>query len=165
MRFTVKYTTPAGDILLKDWEGVSAEDVAGRVLAEGIPQGFPVDAQIRQFLLEFSEWEGFIETESLARSRRAVAESVPGFPLLVLLAAEKDSPGVLPADHHEHGLGFRKTGQVPKITVEAERVVRVAVAHALWRGGNDGDAVADAFEQGGTAFGEMFVAHVFCLNC
>ncbi|HWQ08757.1 MAG TPA: type II secretion system F family protein, partial [Holophaga sp.] len=42
MRFTVKYTTPAGDILLKDWEGVSGEDVAGRVLAEG---GFPLEVK------------------------------------------------------------------------------------------------------------------------
>lgn len=42
MRFTVKYTTPAGDILLKDWEGVSEEDVAGRVLAEG---GFPLEVK------------------------------------------------------------------------------------------------------------------------
>ena len=42
MRFTVKYTTKAGDVLLRDWEGASQEEVAGRILAEGC---FPLEVQ------------------------------------------------------------------------------------------------------------------------
>ncbi len=42
MRFTVKYTTKAGEVLLRDFEGISAEDVRNRVLAEG---SFPMDVR------------------------------------------------------------------------------------------------------------------------
>jgi type IV pilus assembly protein PilC len=35
MRFTVKFTTPAGEILVRDYEGSTSEEVRGRVLAEG----------------------------------------------------------------------------------------------------------------------------------
>ena len=42
MRFTVKYTNRTGDVLLKDWEGVSAEDATERILAEG---SFPLDVK------------------------------------------------------------------------------------------------------------------------
>ena len=42
MRFAVKYTNRAGDVLLKDWEGASADEVAARVLAEG---SFPLEVK------------------------------------------------------------------------------------------------------------------------
>ena len=42
MRFTVKFTTRAGEILLKDYEGISADDVNQRVLAEG---HFPLEVK------------------------------------------------------------------------------------------------------------------------
>ncbi len=40
MRFTVKLTTPNGDILTRDFEAASADEVRSRVLSEG---GFPID--------------------------------------------------------------------------------------------------------------------------
>ena len=42
MRFTVKYTTKTGEVLLKDYEGVSAEEVTARILAEG---NFPLEVK------------------------------------------------------------------------------------------------------------------------
>ena len=40
MRFTVKFTNPAGEILTRDFEGHSQSEVKDRVLAEG---HFPMD--------------------------------------------------------------------------------------------------------------------------
>lgn len=40
MRFTVKLTSPNGEILTRDFEAASADEVRGRVLSEG---GFPID--------------------------------------------------------------------------------------------------------------------------
>lgn len=40
MRFTVKLTTPNGEILTRDFEAASADEVRGRVMSEG---GFPID--------------------------------------------------------------------------------------------------------------------------
>lgn len=40
MRFTVKLTTPNGDIQTRDFEAASADEVRSRVIAEG---GFPID--------------------------------------------------------------------------------------------------------------------------
>jgi type IV pilus assembly protein PilC len=42
MRYTVKFTTRAGDVLLRDYEGVSAEEIAAKVRAEG---GFPLEVK------------------------------------------------------------------------------------------------------------------------
>jgi len=42
MRFTVKFTTTAGEILVRDFEGHSAQEVRERVLAEG---HFPMDVK------------------------------------------------------------------------------------------------------------------------
>jgi type IV pilus assembly protein PilC len=42
MRFTVKFTTPAGEILTRDFEGHSQSEVKDRVLAEG---HFPMDVR------------------------------------------------------------------------------------------------------------------------
>ncbi len=42
MRFTVKYTTRAGEVLLRDYEGVSTDEVKARILAEG---SFPLEVK------------------------------------------------------------------------------------------------------------------------
>jgi type IV pilus assembly protein PilC len=42
MRFTVKYTTRTGEVLLKDYEGVSTAEVTARILAEG---SFPLEVK------------------------------------------------------------------------------------------------------------------------
>ena len=42
MRFTVKFTTSAGDILVRDFEGGTADDVRKKVMAEG---NFPMDVR------------------------------------------------------------------------------------------------------------------------
>jgi type IV pilus assembly protein PilC len=42
MRFTVKYTTRNGEVLLKDYEGSSVEDVSNQVLMEG---GYPLEVK------------------------------------------------------------------------------------------------------------------------
>ena len=42
MRYTVKFTTPAGEILMRDYDGRTTEEVRERVLAEG---HFPMDVR------------------------------------------------------------------------------------------------------------------------
>jgi type IV pilus assembly protein PilC len=42
MRFTVKYTTRAGEVLLKDFEGASADEIKAKILAEG---SFPMEVK------------------------------------------------------------------------------------------------------------------------
>jgi type IV pilus assembly protein PilC len=42
MRFTARYTTRSGEVLLRDYEGVSAEEVTARILAEG---SFPLEVK------------------------------------------------------------------------------------------------------------------------
>lgn len=42
MRFTVKFTTSAGEILVRDFEGASPDDVKARVMAEG---NFPMEVR------------------------------------------------------------------------------------------------------------------------
>ncbi|MBI4912636.1 MAG: type II secretion system F family protein [Acidobacteria bacterium] len=42
MRFSVKYTSPTGEILVRDFEAASAEEVRARVLAEG---AFPLEVK------------------------------------------------------------------------------------------------------------------------
>ena len=42
MRFTVKFTSPTGEVLVRDHEGVSADEVRQRVLAEG---NFPMEVK------------------------------------------------------------------------------------------------------------------------
>ena len=42
MRFTVRYTTKTGEILLRDCEGVSVDEVSSRILAEG---SFPLEVK------------------------------------------------------------------------------------------------------------------------
>ena len=42
MRFSVKFTSPTGEVLVRDHEGVSAEEVRQRVLAEG---NFPMEVK------------------------------------------------------------------------------------------------------------------------
>lgn len=42
MRFTVKFTSPTGEVLVRDHEGVNAEEVRQRVLAEG---NFPMEVK------------------------------------------------------------------------------------------------------------------------
>lgn len=45
MRFTVKFTTPSGEVLVRDLEGHSAEEVRQRVLGEG---SFPLEVKAAQ---------------------------------------------------------------------------------------------------------------------
>jgi len=42
MRFTVKFTTPTGDILVRDFEGATPDDVRKKVMTEG---NFPMDVR------------------------------------------------------------------------------------------------------------------------
>jgi hypothetical protein len=61
------------------------------VVAERMPQRTAVGDQFGKLLFEFLEGVGFVEAEGLARGVGAVAETVPDFALLVLLAAEEDA--------------------------------------------------------------------------
>ena len=72
MRFTVKYTTKTGEVLLKDYEGASAEEVSSRILTEG---SFPLEVKT--------------SGPSFQRSRAIKAESLIIFnqELLALLKA------------------------------------------------------------------------------
>src|SRR3546814_4642652 len=49
-----------------------------------------------------------------------------------------------PGHQHQYRLGFGKTGQVQQVGVLPVRVVRVAAAHALGRGGQDQDRVVSS---------------------
>lgn len=72
MRFTVKYTTPTGEVLLKDLEGESTDDVSARVLGEGC---YPLEVKAA--------------ARSLRRARNVKADSLIIFnqELLALLRA------------------------------------------------------------------------------
>ena len=128
-------------------------------MPESEPENVAVTQQIGQLLFERVEGVRFVNTESLACGGRAVSESVPDFAFFVLFPAKKQRARRLAADQHKNGFGFGKAAEIPEIAVEAVRMMRIAAAKALWRCRNDGDAVADVFEQSGTADGVGCVVH------
>ena len=89
-----------------------------------------------------------VEAEALLRGLGPVAKAVPDLALRVAVAAEKQRLRRLARDQHQRGLGLEKSGEVIEVAVEAIRVVAVAVAQPLRRGGDDGDAFA---HEGGEA--------------
>jgi len=80
MRFTVKYTTRAGEVLLRDYEGISAEEVSARVLAEG---SFPMEVKTAGGSFQRGR---AIKTESLIiLNQELLALLKAGIPLLQCL--------------------------------------------------------------------------------
>ena len=132
-----------------------------RIVAERVPEHLVVGDQLGEQRFEGAERIGFVETKRIARGVGAVAEAFPDLAFLVLVAAEEDGPLPAAADQHDHRFRLGEAGEVPEVAVEAVGVVRVAVAHALRRGRDDGDAVADVLEQRGAACRVGFVFHGF----
>ena len=113
--------------------GVGAQRVVQRRL---------VLEQLGQRLVELVDRMRLVEAEALARRLRPVAEAVPDLALRVLLAAEQDALAARAGDDHQHRFGLGEAGEVVEVAVEAVGIVRVAVAHALGRGRDHGDAGA-----------------------
>src|SRR5690349_24552412 len=81
----------------------------------------------------------FLEAEALARCLRPVAKAVPHLALGIAPAAEQQR---LAAREDERRLGLDEAGQVIEVAIEPVRVMAVAIAQLLGRGGDDGNAFA-----------------------
>ena len=112
-----------------------------------------VGHQRRQLFVELADGIGGVDAEGFPGGLRPEAESVPGFALQVFLAAEQHALRRRPGDQNQHRFGFLKAAEVVEVAVEPVQVLAVAVAHALGRGGHDGDAALHLREQRGAAFG------------
>jgi type IV pilus assembly protein PilC len=77
MRFTVKFTTKTGDILVRDFEGTSAEDVQARVEAEG---HFPL--RIKRAISAFHRQKTLSAESLVLFNQELLALLKAGIPLL-----------------------------------------------------------------------------------
>jgi type IV pilus assembly protein PilC len=77
MRFTVKFTTSAGEILVRDFEGATVEDVRERVLAEG---HFPME--VRRTLGAFRSQKVLKAETLILFNQEMLALLKAGIPLL-----------------------------------------------------------------------------------
>ena len=130
-----------------------------RIMANGVPQRVAVDEEFGQFLVELLDRVGGVEAEGGFGGFRAVAVAIPDFALFMLFAAEQDGFRFFAADQHDDRFRFREASQIPEVAVEAERVVRVAVADDFGCRRDDGDTVTDGFQQAFAAGDEVGVAH------
>ena len=110
-----------------------------RVVADRvIERGLILEQAGERFVERFDRVRG-VETEALARRLGAIAKPLPDLAFLAAGAAKKQRLRRLAGDDDQGGAGLGEAGQIIKVAVEAVRVVRVAVAHALGRGRNDRD--------------------------
>ncbi len=77
MRFTVKFTTSAGEILVRDYEGGDAEEVKARIMAEG---NFPMD--VRRTLGAFRSQKALKAETLILFNQELLALLKAGIPLL-----------------------------------------------------------------------------------
>ncbi|BDU75209.1 type II secretion system F family protein [Mesoterricola sediminis] len=77
MRFTVKFTTSAGEILIRDFEGANPDDVRARVLAEG---NFPME--VRRSLGAFRRQKELGADTLILFNQELLALLKAGIPLL-----------------------------------------------------------------------------------
>src|SRR5690348_1989597 len=90
---------------------------------------------------------GLVEAEELARLPGTVAIAVPDLALEVLVAAEEDGTRLGSQHHHQDRLGLAESGEVVEAAVPAVVVVRIGIARALGRGGQDHHAIAQRFRE------------------
>jgi hypothetical protein len=95
--------------------------------------------QLGRELVQLFDCVRFVEAERGARAFGSMAETIPDFAFLVFFTAEEDALRCVPRDQNENSLGFAETGEIVEVAVVPVRVVRIAVAHALRRRGNEGD--------------------------
>jgi hypothetical protein len=77
------------------------------------------------------------------RAFRSSARAIPRLAFSIALAAEQDDFAVAAArNQREHGLGFRKSGQVMEVAVLPVRIVAVVVAQPLRRRRHDANRIA-----------------------
>ena len=115
--------------------------------------------QLGELLVEAADRVGGVEAEGLARGRRAVAEAVPDFHVGILLAAEQQGLRMVPRHQDDGRFRLAEAGEVVEIAVVAVGIVRIAVAHALGRGGDHRDAAAHAAEKARAPVGEGLDVH------
>jgi hypothetical protein len=96
-------------------------------------------SSLGSFASRSADREGFVDAERRGRGLGAEAVAVPDLALQVLRRAEQRGAAV--ARQHQPGVGLGEAGQVIEVAVVPVQEVGVAVARALGRGRDDGDAV------------------------
>ncbi len=105
---------------------------------EGVAQAGAVFQQRGQAGVQLLDRVGGRDAERARGRCGAEADAVPDFALQVFGLAKQGAVALIV--EQQPGIGFGEAGEVVKVAVEAVRVFVVAVALALGRGGNKGDA-------------------------
>jgi len=122
------------------------------VRGERVPDGVSVFQQAGQAGVELGHGEGLVHAQRLGGGLRAQADAVPDLALQVLGLAEQG--GAALGRDHQPAIGLAEAGEVIEVAVVPVEEVAVAVALALRRGGDDGDAaIAQLGGHAGAAFG------------
>ncbi len=112
------------------------------VAAEMIIDARTAFDQARQDVVDVVDRERVVHAERCHRALGADARTVPALAFEVTLAAEQDRlAGRTAGDQREHRVRLGEPGQIVEIAVLPVWIVRVVVAHAFRRGGDDHDRV------------------------
>ena len=136
-----------------------------RVRGEGVPDAAAVFQQAGQLGIQHRRGLRSIHPQRFGRGGGAQAVAVPDFALQILGLAKQRAVPL--GREHQHCTRLGKAGQVVEVAVVPVDEVRVAVARAFRRGGDDGDAASTQHRsEAGTALGVdgLRCIHVYILS-
>ena len=145
----------------------NAIDPANQLLVElgrrthGVKYPLTAFQQAGQNLIDILDGKRVIGAEVLHRALGSGTPAVPGFHFRVAITTKQQVLAVFAARRkHHHGFGFRKPGEIVKITVRPEREIHVAVTRLLRVGRQDSDSVRPHHaHQLFTPAGKFFLIH------
>ena len=123
-------------------------DLHVEAAAHGVVDGRRVGQQARHFHIQFLDRKRRIEAEGGTRRFRSVAKAIPDFALGMPGAAKQHGArrrGAAGGHQRQRAVRFGKAAQIVKRAVVAIRVVAIAVARHLGRGGDNGHAAGRPF--------------------